>query len=208
MFVLELRHVWLSRVAGVGGLSKGLDLRVGGAGVWLLGESGADALPGGRDGGGPAPGGVDAQPSLAGASGDAGRDVQDPVAESVDLAAGQLGGVGESDELGPGDQIGGGQDDLQPGGVEVVAGQVGQAGGFGFPDAVLDAGVLARGVDARIDQPPHRCRGGLRPEHVLAVPAQLPDSVNAVRSVGHRGSQIGDHRTRGVHPGPLVGVGQ
>jgi hypothetical protein len=76
---------------------------------------------------------------LAGAAGDAGRNMQDPVAEGVDLAAGQFGDVGESDELGPGDQIGGCQDDFQPGGigVEVVAGQVGQAGGFGFADAVL-----------------------------------------------------------------------
>ena len=52
------------------------------------GESGAQALPGGGDGGGPASGGVDALP---GAAGDAGRDVQDPVTEGVDLAAGQLG---------------------------------------------------------------------------------------------------------------------
>jgi len=41
--------------------------------------------------------------------------------------------------LGPGDQVGGGQHDLQPGGVglEIVAGQVGQAGGFGLANAVL-----------------------------------------------------------------------
>ncbi len=54
---------------------------------------------------------------LAGAAGDAGGDVQDPVAEGVDLAAGQLWAVGEGDEFGPGDQVGGGQDDFQPGGV-------------------------------------------------------------------------------------------
>jgi len=61
---------------------------------------------------------------LAGASGDAGRDVQDPVAKGGDFAAGQLGGVGESDQLGPGDQIGGGQDDLQPGcvGLKIMTG--------------------------------------------------------------------------------------
>lgn len=107
----------------------GLSGRRGGV-FGCSGEGGADALPGGRDGCGPAPGGVDAQPQLAGASGDAGRHVQHPVAESVDLAAGQFRGAGESDELGPGDQIGGGQDDFQPGGigVEAVAGQVGQAG--------------------------------------------------------------------------------
>ena len=87
------------------------------------GESGAQALPGGGDGGGPASGGVDALP---GAAGDAGRDVQDPVTEGVDLAAGQLGGVGEPDQLGPGDQVSGSQHDLQPGGVglKIMAGQV------------------------------------------------------------------------------------
>ena len=92
--------------------------------VWRSGEGGAEALPGGRYGAGPAPGGVDAEPELAGAAGDAGCDVQDPVAEGVDLAAGQLRGVGESDQLGPGNQVSGGQDDLQPGsiGLKIVAG--------------------------------------------------------------------------------------
>ena len=71
--------------------------------------------------------------------------MQHPVAEGVDFAAGQLGAAAEGDELGPGDQVGGGQDDFQPGGVgvEAVAGQVGQARGLGLADAVLDAGVLA-----------------------------------------------------------------
>ena len=92
--------------------------------VWRSGEGGAEALPGGRYGAGPAPGGVDAEPELAGASGDAGRDVQDPVAEGADLATGQIGSAGETDQLGPGHQISGGQDDLQPGsiGLKIVAG--------------------------------------------------------------------------------------
>lgn len=64
-----------------------------------------DAAPGGGDGLGPARGGVDAQPELSGAAGDAGGDVQDPVAEGGDFAARQLGAVGEADEFGPGDQI-------------------------------------------------------------------------------------------------------
>ena len=70
--------------------------------------------------------------------------MQDPVAERGDLAAGQVGFVGEADEFAPGDQVGRGQHDLQPGGVGVegVAGQVAQAGGLGFADAVLDPGVL------------------------------------------------------------------
>ena len=130
----------LSRVAGAGGLSWGRGSFVFvGAGLWLSGEGGAQAVPGGRDGCGPAPGGVDTQPQLAGSAGDTGGGVQDPVAERGDLAAGQLGDVGESDEFGPGDQVCCCQDDFEPGGigVKVMAGQVGQAGGFGFADAVL-----------------------------------------------------------------------
>ena len=51
----------------------------------------------------------------------------------------------EADQPGPGDEVGGGQHDFQPGGVgpEGVARQVAQAGGFEFTDAVFDAGVLA-----------------------------------------------------------------
>ena len=44
--------------------------------------------------------------TLAGASGDPGGHMQDPVAEGGDLAAGQLGVLVESDELGPRHQIG------------------------------------------------------------------------------------------------------
>jgi len=65
-----------------------------------------------------------------------------------------------------------------------------------------------RGVDTLIDQSPHGRRGGLGPEHVLAVPAELPDSVDAVRPVGHRRGQIREHRPRSVRPRPLVGIGQ
>ena len=102
------------------------------------------AVPGGGDRVCPAPGGVDAEPELSGAAGDAGGDVQDPVAEGGDLAAGEVGVVGEADEFGPGDQIDCGQHDFEPGGVGVGtrAGQVTQPGGFGFADAVLDPGVL------------------------------------------------------------------
>src|SRR5258705_4744901 len=71
--------------------------------------------------------------------------MQDPVAEGVDLAGGQIRLLGEADQFRPGHQIGGGQDDFQPGGIGLgpVTGQVGQAGGLGLSDAVLDAGVLA-----------------------------------------------------------------
>ena len=53
----------------------------------MLGEGGADPGPGGGDRRRPAPGGVDAQPKLSGAAGDARGNVQDPVAERFDLAA-------------------------------------------------------------------------------------------------------------------------
>ena len=71
----------------------------------MLGEGGADPGPGGGDRRRPAPGGVDAQPKLSGAAGDARGNVQDPVAERFDLAARQVGVIGESDDFGPGDQI-------------------------------------------------------------------------------------------------------
>ena len=40
------------------------------------------------------------------------------------------------------------------------------------------------------------------PNSVLTVAAQLPDPVDAVRAVGDRGRQIGEHLPRRVHPGP------
>ncbi len=121
----------------------GLSVSVGRV-VRALSEGGADGLPGGGDHRRPAPGRVDTQPDLPGSAGDAGRDVQDPVAERGDLHAGEFGLGGESDQTGPGDEIGGGQDDLLPGGIgrEGVAWQVTQAGALEFADAVLDAGVL------------------------------------------------------------------
>ena len=65
-----------------------------------------------------------------------------------------------------------------------------------------------RGVDALIDQPPHRGRRGLRAEHMLTVAAQLADPVDAVRPVGDRGRQIGEHLPGRIHPRAPVGVGQ
>jgi len=53
--------------------------------------------------------------------------------------------AGKADDPGPRHEIGGGQDDFQPGGVglEGMTRQVMQAGGFEFADALLDPGVLA-----------------------------------------------------------------
>jgi hypothetical protein len=47
----------------------------------------------------PPPGGVDAQAALTRSSGDAGGDVQDPVAEGADLTGGQIGMLGEADQF-------------------------------------------------------------------------------------------------------------
>jgi len=76
---------------------------------------------------------------LAGASGDSGGDVQDPVAERVDLTCAQIGVVKEADQFGPRHQICCRQDDFQPGSVRVgaVTGQVAQPGGLGLADPVL-----------------------------------------------------------------------
>ena len=65
-----------------------------------------------------------------------------------------------------------------------------------------------RGVHAVIEQPPHRGRRGRRAEDMRAVTASLPDPVDAVRAVGDRGSQIGEHIPRCMHPRAPVGVRQ
>ena len=65
-----------------------------------------------------------------------------------------------------------------------------------------------RGIDALIDQPPHRGRRRLRPEDVLTVTAQLPDPVDAVRAVSDRGRQIGEHITGRIHPRAPIGIRQ
>ena len=46
------------------------------------------------------------------------------------------------------------------------------------------------------------------PEHMLAIAAQLPDPVDAVRAVGDRGRQIGEHLPGCMHPRAPVGVRQ
>ncbi|BBY57632.1 hypothetical protein MSAR_07680 [Mycolicibacterium sarraceniae] len=42
---------------------------------------------------------------------------------------------------------------------------------------------------------------------MLTVAAQLSHTVDAVRTVGDRSRQIGEHLTRGVHPPAAVGIG-
>ena len=77
------------------------------------------------------------------------------------------------------------------GGVDVdVQRSVTGGGGSGRPGcrprrrpSVTDLRQV-RGVDALIDQPPHGCRGGLGPEHMLPVGAQLAHAVDAVNTNG------------------------
>jgi len=109
------------------------------------GECGAQPVEAFGDLGGPAPGAIDAQADLAGGAGELGCGMQDPVAERGDLAAGQRRDVCEADQLGPADQVGGGQHGFQSGAVFLLApaGQVPQAGCLRLADAVLDPGMLA-----------------------------------------------------------------
>src|ERR1700752_4312433 len=77
-----------SRVAGWAGFpSASVPFVAGGSVDPVSVEGGADGLPGGRDDRRPAPGRVDAQADLAGAVGDAGGGVQDPVAGRRALGA-------------------------------------------------------------------------------------------------------------------------
>lgn len=59
-----------------------------------------------------------------------------------------------------------------------------------------------RGVDALIDQPPHRRGRRLRTQDMLTVAAQLPHPVDAIGAIGDRGGQIGEHLPGCVHPRP------
>jgi hypothetical protein len=71
------------------GVGRSGFFRVVGAGVFGLGEGGADLQPGLRDGVGVFPGPVDTDLDLPGAVGDAGGDVEDEVAEGGDLGVGE-----------------------------------------------------------------------------------------------------------------------
>ena len=71
--------------------------------------------------------------------------MQQPVADRLPLGPGQVGLVGQQDGLGPGEQVGGGQGELEPDRVdrEQPGGQPSEAGVLGLADAVLDPGVGA-----------------------------------------------------------------
>jgi hypothetical protein len=66
----------------------------------------------------------------------------------------------------------------------------------------------AGGVDPGVDQPPHRGRRRGGTKDVFPIAAALSDSVDAVRPVGHRSGQIGEHRTRRIHPRVPIRVRQ
>ena len=89
--------------------------------------------------GGPGPGGLQAQCGGAGVEGQAGGDVQQPVAQTFGLGLGQF--AGEQQALGPGDQVVREAHDLKPDAVvlEVAKRQIAQAGVFVVADVVLDA---------------------------------------------------------------------
>ena len=69
--------------------------------------------------------------------------MQEPVAQRLRLT--RLEGVREGEQAQPGGQVGGEGDDLQPGLVdrELAGREPAEAGVFGVPDPVLDAGVGA-----------------------------------------------------------------
>jgi hypothetical protein len=101
--------------------------------------------------------------------------MQDPVAEGVDLAGGQIRLLGEADQFRPGHQIGCGQDDFQPGGIRLgpVTGQVAQAGGLGLSDAVLDAAETLNEGDSWY--PAIESSGGIRDGAWVAEATSLVD---------------------------------
>lgn len=89
-----------------------------GQGCWAArwsGEGGAQPVDGFDDLGDPPPVPVDAQPGLPDEAGELDGGVQDAVAKRGDLAVRKLPHVREADQLGPTDQVRGGQHGLQPG---------------------------------------------------------------------------------------------
>jgi hypothetical protein len=86
---------------------------------------------------------LQAQDEAAGMADDAGGEVEEPVAQRLGFGVGQW--AGKQQRLGKAGEVLGGKDELEPDGVAAppVEGEVGQAGGLGGADAVLDPGALA-----------------------------------------------------------------
>jgi hypothetical protein len=84
---------------------------------------------------------VEADPDAALTAGDPGGDVQQPVAQLLRLGGGEV--AVQERGLGPGDQVGGGEGEFEPGGVdrERTGGEPAVAGALAAADPVLDPGV-------------------------------------------------------------------
>ncbi len=204
---------WWSGRAGsllAGMLAPVADVKARQVAGWS-GERGAQAVESGGDLGGPPPGAVNLQADLAGGAGELGGGVQHPVAEGGDLAAGQRRHVREADQLGPADQVGGGEHGLQPGTVflPAPAGQVPQPRCLRLPDAVPGPGMLAvpqfqpchlpRGRAARAAARERAWEAGAAPE-----PGQeLRIDFDATISIAHSEKQDAAatwKKTFGFHP--------
>src|SRR5437660_5000769 len=92
---------------------------------------------------GPGPAGGEAKPGAAAAASDDGTGVQQAVAESFGLGAGEV--AVEGDESRPGQQVVGDEGRDEPGGVEseVGRGEVGEPGVFGVADQLLGSAPAA-----------------------------------------------------------------
>jgi hypothetical protein len=111
----------------------------------LLAAQREGAQPGERAGqrGRPWPAALQPQDHAAGVADNSCGDVQQPVAERLGFGDGER--AVQQQRLGPAGEVLGGKDQFQPDAVAapLVEGQVGQPGGFGGADAVLDPGALA-----------------------------------------------------------------
>jgi hypothetical protein len=122
----------------------------------------------------------DADPDAALSAGDAGGDVQQPVAQRFRLGRGQL--AVEQGGLGPGDQVGGGERQLEPDGVdrELPGWEPATAGVFEAADAVLDPVGAVPGL--QLGQLPAGCVGGeglVAPAVAVLEQAQLRTGMRA-----------------------------
>ena len=88
---------------------------------------------------------MEPDPDSSLAAGDPGGDVQEPVTDLLRLGGGEFAARLQKDGLGPGEQVGGGEGEFEPGGVdlEVAGGEPAVAGVLAAADPVLDPGMGA-----------------------------------------------------------------
>lgn len=125
--------------------------------------------------GGPRPRRGQAQVAASAAVGDAGGDVQDPVAQPFGFGGGQL--AVKQQHLGPGEQVAGGQGEFQPGGVdrEDPGREAAEAGVLAAANAVLHVGVAAV-ADLKI-------LDGSRPDRGVGGDDLMAQALNGVEQV-------------------------